>query len=88
MDQVSDSQDTDWSVRALRAEARLEEVLEERARLWEELHELRARQADEQYFQRLYRALEGSVSWKVTRPLRSAKVLAAKVRRLRDRRRS
>jgi hypothetical protein len=88
VDQVSDSQDTEWSVRALRAEARLEEVLEERARLWEELHELRALRADEQYFQQLYRALEASVSWKVTRPLRSAKVLAAKVRRLRDRRRS
>ena len=37
MDQVSDSQDTEWSVRALRAEARLEEVLEERARLWSQL---------------------------------------------------
>jgi hypothetical protein len=88
VDQVSESQDTDWSERALRAEARLEEVLEERARLWQELHELRALRADEQYFQKLYRALESSVSWKVTRPLRSAKVLAAKVQRVRNRRRS
>ena len=88
MDQLSDSQTTDWSERALRAEARLAEVLEERARLWEELHALRAERSEERYFQQLYRALESSVSWKVTRPLRSAKVLAAKFRRLRDRRRS
>ena len=87
MDQISDSVDTDWSERALRAEARLEEVLAERARLWVELHELRAQRADEAYFQKLYEGLEASVSWKLTKPLRSAKVFAAKVERARERRR-
>ena len=87
MERVRDTPETDWSARALRAEARLEEVLAERARLWAEVHELRAQRADEAYFQKLYLALEGSLSWKLTKPLRSAKVLAAKVERLRERRR-
>jgi hypothetical protein len=87
VDRVTDSQELDWSKRALSAEARLEEVLAERARLWEELHELRAREREEEHFFRLYRALEGSISWKLTKPLRSAKTFAGKVKRARERQR-
>ena len=87
MGRVSDSQDTDWSERALRAEARLEEVLAERARLWEEVARLRAERRDVEYYERLADGMRTSVSWKLTKPLRSAKVFAAKVERARERRR-
>ena len=85
MSQLDQTDGVDWSARALQAEARLEEALAERARLWEELHLLRAREREEEHFYRLYRSLEGSVSWKLTKPLRSAKALAARVKRARER---
>ena len=53
-----------------RPEARLEEALAERARLWEELHRLRAEQREVEYYEALAAKMETSVSWQVTAPLR------------------
>jgi hypothetical protein len=73
--------ETDWKQRALTAEAALEEARTETARLWSELHEHRADQAELNYYRRLYEDQVDSVSWKLTRPLREAKVLAGKAQR-------
>jgi len=78
--------DIDWRERALRAETDLAEVRRERARLWEELHALRALDRREEHYFRLYRSLEDSLSWKLTKPLRSGKRQAGKVKRLLDER--
>ena len=74
----------DWQARAEVAEARLKEALDEQARLWDELHRLRAERQDIDYFQRQAAQMEGSVSWKVTAPLRQAKTLGILVRRKLD----
>jgi hypothetical protein len=77
--------DADLEQRLSRAEAALAESLEERGRLWEQLQAARAGQADEEHFYRRYRALEASLSWKLTKPLRSAKTLALGLKKARDR---
>lgn len=69
MDQVSDTQ------------ARLQELLEERARLWEELHRLRAERREVAYYEALATKMQTSVSWRVTAPLRAGKTVAGRVRR-------
>ena len=71
----------DWERRALAAEAALEEARSERARLWEELQRLQRERQDVAHLQAVVRHMEGSVSWKVTEPLRAAKTLAIRVRR-------
>lgn len=53
----------------------------EQARLWEELHRLRAERREVEYYENLARQLQSSISWRVTAPLRSGKTLAVKVRR-------
>ena len=53
----------------------------ERARLWEELHRLRAEHREVEYHEKLTRQMQSSVSWRITAPLRSGKTLAVKVRR-------
>ena len=73
--------EADWRERALAAEAALQAAREERARLWDELHRLRAAERERDYEQRLRKGLEASISWRITAPLRSAKVLATKVKR-------
>ena len=73
--------DTDWRARALAAEAALAEARAERARLWQELHALRARERDEDYYRRLHTELERSLSWRLTRPLRAGKAYAEEARR-------
>ena len=73
--------ETDWKQRALTAEAALEESRTETARLWAELHEHRAENNERDYYRNLYEHQVDSVSWKVTSPLRGAKVLAAKVQK-------
>ena len=50
MDQVSDTQ------------PRLQELLEERARLWEELHRLRAERREVAYYEALAEQMRTSVS--------------------------
>lgn len=54
---------------------------EERARLWEENHRLRAERREVEYHEKLTRQMQSSVSWRVTAPLRSGKTLAVRVRR-------
>jgi hypothetical protein len=49
--------------------------------LWTELHQRRADDNELAYYRGLYESQVDSVSWKLTRPLRDAKVLAAKVQR-------
>ncbi len=63
------------------SEARLQELLDERARLWEELHRLRAERREVAYYETLATQMQTSVSWRVTAPLRIGKTLAVKVRR-------
>ena len=69
MDHASDTQD------------RLQELLDERARLWEELHRLRAERREVAYYEALATKMQTSVSWRVTAPLRAGKTLAGKLRR-------
>jgi hypothetical protein len=79
--------DVDWEARARAAEARVEELTVERTRLWEEVHRLRAERRAVEYFETLANQIQGSISWRLTRPLRDAKTLYRKVRaRLADRR--
>jgi hypothetical protein len=70
---------TDWETRARTAEARVEELTAERARLWDELHVLRAERRSDEYFRSLTGYMKRSVSWRITWPLRAAKRLAIKV---------
>jgi hypothetical protein len=84
---VSDrtTNDQDLETRLHRAEAALAEALEERGRLWQELQAVRAEQADNEHFYRKYQALEASLSWRLTKPLRSAKALTRALKRARER---
>ena len=72
---------TDLEARARAAEARVEELAAERARLWDELHRLRAERREVEHYEATARYMEQSLSWKLTRPLRDGKALAGKVRR-------
>jgi hypothetical protein len=58
----------------------LEEVLRERARLWEQLHEQRAAEREVEDLKRQIARMEASASWRVTRPLRLAKTYWHKVK--------
>ena len=78
--------ETDLELRLRRAETALAESLEERGRLWQELQQVRSREADEDHFYRLYQALESSLSWKLTKPLRTGKATAQAVVRAYKRR--
>jgi hypothetical protein len=62
----------------------LEDLRAENARLWEEVHRLRAERQEEEYFRRLALQMEGSVSWKLTSPLREAKRVAMIARKRLD----
>jgi hypothetical protein len=72
---------SDPEQRAQEAEAALQEALAERNRLWEELNRLKAGQREEDHYRFKYEQLVDSVSWKVTRPLRTAKWLALELPR-------
>jgi hypothetical protein len=61
-----------------------DELRAENARLWEEVHRLRAERQEVDYFRRLALQMEGSVSWKITTPLREAKRVGMIVRRKLD----
>jgi len=69
-----------------RLETRLAEALAERARLWEEVHRLRAERREVEYYERLATQMQTSVSWRITAPLRIFKTLWVRVRRKLDER--
>lgn len=69
-------------------DAELEEVLAERNRLWAELNRRAARDHEVEHLRRTLADLEGSISWRITKPLRDgrgavrrARSLAGKARR-------
>jgi hypothetical protein len=64
-----------------------DDLREENARLWAELHRLRAQQREVEYLERLVTQMETSVSWRITSPLRIAKRLSGKARKKLDERR-
>jgi hypothetical protein len=68
------------------AEARVAELANERARLWDEVQRLRAKERDVEYHERLLAELQSSLSWRLTSPLRVGKTLAMRVRRRLDER--
>jgi hypothetical protein len=80
--------DVDWRARAETAEARVDELAAERARLWEEVNRLRAEVREAEYHMRLAKQIESSVSWQITEPLRLAKELVVKIRRKLEQRRA
>jgi hypothetical protein len=75
---------TDWETRARTAEARVEELAAERARLWEEVHRLRSDRREDEHFRDLARYMESSASWRITRPLREIKRVYIGLRRFAD----
>ena len=75
---------TDWETRARTAEARVEELAAERARLWEEVHRLRSERREDEHFRDLARYMESSASWRITRPLREIKRVYIGLRRFAD----
>ena len=64
-----------------------DELRRENARLWEENARLRAERREVEYYEALAAQMQGSLSWQITTPLRSAKTLAHKVRKKLDERR-
>jgi hypothetical protein len=79
--------DLDWQARAEAAEARVAELAQERARLWEENNRLRAERREVEYYEQLATSMQGSVSWQITAPLRAGKAFSGKVRKKLDQRR-
>ncbi len=63
------------------------ELRAENARLWEENNRLRAERREVEYFERLGAHMQGSASWKLTEPPRTAKRLAGVISRKREERR-
>ena len=76
---------SDWETRARTAEARVEELAAERARLWEEVHRLRSERREDEHFRDLARYMESTASWRITRPLREVKRVYVGLRRFTDR---
>jgi hypothetical protein len=66
----------------------VDELKRENARLWAENNRLRAERREVEYYEALAEQMQGSLSWQITTPLRSAKTLAVKVRRKLDERRA
>lgn len=78
---MSDAPETDWRGRAERAERRATEA-------WEAYHRLAAERADADYYRRLLEDLRGSLSWRITAPLRVGLAFARRARAAVRRRRS
>ena len=70
-----------------RASARVDELLAERARLWEEVHRLRAERREVEHYRQEAEYVTNSVSWRVTAPLRAGKQLKTRIHRKLDERR-
>jgi hypothetical protein len=73
---------TDWETRARTAEARVEELAAERARLWDEVQRLRAQERQVEYYEAQHRYMQNTASWRVTWPLRALKTAYIKVRNI------
>ncbi len=69
-----------------RMSARIDELLAERARLWEEVHRLRAERREVEHYRKQAEYVTGSLSWRITAPLRTGKQLKARVQRKLDER--
>jgi hypothetical protein len=59
--------------RLRRAETALQETLDERNRLWHELHRRAAVDEELEYYRTAMHQLHSSLSWRMTRPLRTSK---------------
>ena len=64
-----------------RASARVDELLAERARLWEEVHRLRAERQEVEHYRQQADYVTSPLSWRVTAPLRAGKPLKTKLQR-------
>ena len=64
-----------------------EELKRENARLWAENNRLRAERREVEYYERLARSMQGSLSWQITAPLRRGKALSGNVRHKLEQRR-
>jgi hypothetical protein len=60
---------------------RIAELTAEQARLWEENQRLKAERRAIEEYERRVGYVENSLSWRITKPLRSGKALAEKVQR-------
>jgi hypothetical protein len=60
----------DAEERARRAEAALQEALEERNRLWEQLHTHVSQEHELKHYKMAFHSLVHSKSWRITAPLR------------------
>jgi hypothetical protein len=65
--------------RIVQAEAALEEVMAERNRLWDELHQRTAREHELEYYKTMTEQMSGSLSWRLTAPLRTFKWFVAHI---------
>jgi hypothetical protein len=81
---VTETTSTDWEARARTAEARVQELTQERARLWEEVQRLRAQERQIEHYEARTRYIESTASWRLTWPLRAVKTLYVKVLRALD----
>ena len=71
-----------------RTSARVDELLAERARLWEEVHRLRAERREVEHYRQQAEYVTNSLSWRITAPLRIGKQLKSMVQRKLDERTS
>lgn len=70
---MSDPVTTDPEVRAQRAEEALADALRERNELWAQLQSRTAEDRRVEHLERVVEAMQSSVSWRITAPLRTLK---------------
>ncbi len=71
-----------------RSGARIEELAAERARLWEEVHRLRAERREVEHYRKQAEYVTTSLSWRITAPLRIGKQLKLRLQHKLDERKS
>ena len=70
---MSDPMTTDPETRAQRAEEALADALRERNELWAQLQSRTAEDRRVEHLERVVEAMQSSVSWRITAPLRTVK---------------
>ena len=70
---MSDPMTTDPETRAQRAEEALADALRERNELWAQLQTRTAEDRRVEHLERVVEAMQSSVSWRITAPLRTLK---------------